>query len=207
MLKHIKNSLSERCICARIGKTYSSTNVLIWVFLRDQLSYLPFLYMISQKLLFFFNGTISICYFYFRLNEDNVSSRKSRHNCILSVFLVHKLNPWFCTYPRLSNIETADLQKIIKCNRQDTKPHGICRNRKLSFVYRIAISSIRYWFKLSKMPMTRFPKQALIMLKNSMDANTTIVVHNIAWNHNYGFHDVWTNGRVENGKVFFPRQI
>ena len=36
-----------------------------------------------------------------------------------------------------------------------------------------AISSLRYWFKPSKMPMTRFPKQALIMLKNSLDTNTT----------------------------------
>ena len=35
------------------------------------------------------------------------------------------------------------------------------------------ISSLRYWFKLSKMPVTRFPKQALIMLKNRLDTNTT----------------------------------
>ena len=50
--------------------------------------------------------------------------------------------------------------------------------------------------------MTRLSKQALIMLKNSMDTNTT--VYNIAWNHNYEFQYVWTNGRVENGNVFSP---
>ena len=31
------------------------------------------------------------------------------------------------------------------------------------------IASIRYWLKLGKMPITRFPKQALIMLQNSLD--------------------------------------
>ena len=57
------------------------------------------------------------------------------------------------------------------------------------------ISSLRYWFKLSKMPMIRFPKQALIMLKNSMDNNTTHKNRNWAGNlkdclKSYGFHDV-----------------
>ena len=30
-------------------------------------------------------------------------------------------------------------------------------------------SLYRYWLKLGKMPITRFPKQALIMLQNSLD--------------------------------------
>ena len=64
------------------------------------------------------------------------------------------------------------------------------------------ISSLRYWFKLSKMPMTRFPKQALVM-----DTNTTHKNRNCAGSikdclESYGFHDVWTNGRVENEKAF-----
>ena len=69
------------------------------------------------------------------------------------------------------------------------------------------ISSLRYWFKLSKMPMTRFPKQALVMLKNRLDTNTTHKNRNCAGSikdclESYGFHDVWTNGRVENEKAF-----
>ena len=69
------------------------------------------------------------------------------------------------------------------------------------------ISSLRYWFKLSKMPMTRFPKQALVMLRKSLDTNTTHKNRNWAGSikdclESYGFHDVWTNGRVENEKAF-----
>ena len=69
------------------------------------------------------------------------------------------------------------------------------------------ISSLGYWFKFSKMPMTRFPKQALIMLKNRLDTDTTHKNRNQAGCtkdclESYGFHDVWTDGRVENEKVF-----
>ena len=51
--------------------------------------------------------------------------------------------------------------------------------------------------KLSKMPMTRFPKQALVMLKNRLDTNTTHKNRNWAGSikdclESYGFHDVWT---------------
>ena len=55
--------------------------------------------------------------------------------------------------------------------------------------------------------MTRFPKQAWIMLKNSLDTNTTHKNRNWAgcikdWLEAYGFHAVWTNGRVKNEKAF-----
>ena len=68
------------------------------------------------------------------------------------------------------------------------------------------VSSLRYWFKLRKMPMTRFPKQALVMLKNRLDTNTIHKDRNWAGSikdclESYGFHDVWTNGRVENERM------
>ena len=55
--------------------------------------------------------------------------------------------------------------------------------------------------------MTRFPKQALIMLKNSLDTNTTHKNRNWAGSikdclESHGFHAVWTDGRVENEKAF-----
>ena len=57
------------------------------------------------------------------------------------------------------------------------------------------------------MPMTRFQKQAWIMLKNSLDNNTTHKNRNWAGSiedclESHGFHDVWTDGRVENEKAF-----
>ena len=57
------------------------------------------------------------------------------------------------------------------------------------------------------MPMTRFQKQALFMLKNSLGTNRTRKNRNWAGSikdclESYGFHDVWTDGRVENEKAF-----
>ena len=46
-----------------------------------------------------------------------MSSRKSRHNCILSVFLVHKLNPWFCTHPKFGVLRDFQILKQLMCKR------------------------------------------------------------------------------------------
>ena len=76
----------------------------------------------------------------------------------------------------LANIETAHL---FACKRllsvSDKTPNHMVHGETERYPVYIdsTISSLRYWFKLSKMPMTRFPKQALIMLKNSLDTNTT----------------------------------
>ena len=69
------------------------------------------------------------------------------------------------------------------------------------------ISSLRYWLRLSNMTLERLPKQAFIMLQNSTDMN--YLGRNSNWArrirdclYSYGFHDVWTEGRVENEKAF-----
>ena len=55
--------------------------------------------------------------------------------------------------------------------------------------------------------MTRIQKQTLIMLKNRLDTSTTHKNRNWAGCikdclETYGFHDVWTAGRVKNEKAF-----
>ena len=57
------------------------------------------------------------------------------------------------------------------------------------------IASLRYWLKLDKMPITRFPKQALIMLQNSLDTENRCKRSNWAGSikeclESYGFQDV-----------------
>ena len=110
----------------------------------------------------------------------------------------------------LANIETAHL---FACKRllsvSDKTPNYIVYGETGGYplYIDITVSSLRYWFKLSKMPMTRFPKQALVMLKNRLDTNTTHKNRNWAGSikdclESYGFQDVWTNGRVENEKAF-----
>ena len=63
------------------------------------------------------------------------------------------------------------------------------------------IASIRYWLKLGKMPIARFPKQALIMLQNSLDTENRGKRSNWAGSikeclESYGFQDVWAQGGV-----------
>jgi len=66
-----------------------------------------------------------------------------------------------------------------------------------------SIRVIKYWLKLSKMPCTRIPKQAYIMLLNSRIPDL------INWSGlvkdflcRCGFAYVWLNGGVGNGKAF-----
>ncbi len=118
--------------------------------------------------------------------------------------------PKFGALQGLQNIEIAHL---FACKRllsvSDKTPNHMVYGETGRYPLYIdsTISSLRYWFKLSKMPMTRFPKQALVMLKNRLDTNTTHKNRNWAGSikdclESYGFHDVWTNGRVENEKAF-----
>ena len=101
---------------------------------------------------------------------------------------------------RLANIEIAHL---FACKRllsvSDKTPNHMVYGETGRYPLYIdsTISSLRYWYKLSKMPMTRFPKQALVMLKNCLDTNTTHKNRNWAGSikdclESYGFHDVWT---------------
>ena len=69
------------------------------------------------------------------------------------------------------------------------------------------IASLRYWLKLGKMPITRFPKQALIMLQNSLDMENRCKRSNWAGSikeclESYGFQDVWAQGGVSNEAAF-----
>ena len=50
------------------------------------------------------------------------------------------------------------------------------------------VASLRYWLKIGKMPVTRFPKQALIMPQNSPGRAGSIK----ECLKSYGFQDVWT---------------
>ena len=73
------------------------------------------------------------------------------------------------------------------------------------------IRSLRYWLKITNMPLNRFPRQAYTMLRN--DVETTIQNNQPTGLHNwakgikecleaYGFHDVWLNGRVADKSAF-----
>ena len=73
---------------------------------------------------------------------------------------------------RLANIETAHL---FACKRllsvSDKTPNHMVYGETGRYPLYIDsnISSLKYWFKLSKRPMTRFPKQALVTFKNRLD--------------------------------------
>ena len=73
------------------------------------------------------------------------------------------------------------------------------------------IRSLRYWLKITNVPLNRFPRQAYTMLRNEVD--TTIQNNQSAGPHNwakgnkeylesYGFHDDWLNGKVSDKTAF-----
>jgi len=69
------------------------------------------------------------------------------------------------------------------------------------------IASLKYYLKLGKMPVTIFPKQALIMLQNSLDMENGSKRSNRAGSikeslESYGFQDVWAQGGVSNEAAF-----
>ena len=72
------------------------------------------------------------------------------------------------------------------------------------------VNSLRYWLKVRKMPMTRFPKQTLTMLENDLDMYTSTSTSNWAGDikqclESYGFQDVWTDGAVNGEKILYSK--
>ena len=64
-----------------------------------------------------------------------------------------------------------------------------------------ASACLRYWLKLNRMPIARFPKQVLVMINKRLV--TTGLHENCNWAgkiktclESYGFIDVWTDGLV-----------
>ena len=73
------------------------------------------------------------------------------------------------------------------------------------------VRSLRYWLKITNMPLNRFPRQAYTMSRNDVEItiqnNQSTGLHNWAKGikeclEAYGFHDVWLNGRVADKSAF-----
>jgi len=122
--------------------------------------------------------------------------------------LLYACEVWSISRP--ANIEKAHLfacQRLLSVSDKTPNYMVYGETGRYPLYINSTISSLGYWFKLSKMPMTRFPKQAWIMLENSLDTNTTRKNRNWAGGINdclelYSFHDGWTDGTVENEKGF-----
>ena len=103
---------------------------------------------------------------------------------------------------RVSATEEAHLFacKRLLCVSNKTPNHMVYGDTGRYLLYiESTISSLRYWLKLRKMPMTRFPKQTLTMLENDIDMHASNSTGNWARNikhclESYGFQDAWTAG-------------
>ena len=103
---------------------------------------------------------------------------------------------------RVSAIEAADLFacKRLLCVSNKTPNHMVYGDTGRYPLYiESTISSLRYWLKLRKMPMTRFPKQTLTMLENDIDIHASNSTGNWAGNikhclESYGFQYAWKAG-------------
>ena len=154
----------------------------------------------------------------FRFNEDNVTPRKPQHHRFCFVFFslsMLRLNLCFCmllkfgVWPGRLKIEKVHLFacKRLLCVSEKTPNHMLYgETGRYPLYIDSTISVFRYWFKLCKLPSTRFRKQALIMLRDSLIMNTK-KISNWAGSvkdclESCGFQDVWTSGRVDNEKAF-----
>jgi len=118
---------------------------------------------------------------------------------------------------RVSAIEEAHLFacKRLLCVSNKTPNHMVYGDTGRYPLYiESTISSLRYWLKLRKMPMTRFPKQTLTMLKNDIDMHASNSIGNWAGNikhclESYGFQDAWTAGVANETSLLsaFKRKI
>ena len=112
---------------------------------------------------------------------------------------------------RVSVIESAHLfaNRRLLCVSNKTPNHMVYGDTGRYPLYiESMISSLRYWLKVRKMPMTRFPKQTLTILENDLGKYTSTCTSNWAGNikhclESYGFQ---VFGQMEQlvKHIFFP---
>ena len=126
-----------------------------------------------------------------------------------------RLNLCFCmllkfgVWPGRLKIEKVHLFacKRLLCVSEKTPNHMVYGETGRYPLYTDStISVLMYWFKLCKLPSTRFPKQAFITIRNCLITSTK---KNSNWAgtikdslESYGFQNVRINGRVDNEKAF-----
>ena len=142
-------------------------------------------------------------------------SWKSKHNRLFSTvgaqiepMLLYASEIWDTS--TLCIIESAHL---FACKRllslSDKSPNHVVYGEtgRYSLYIESTIASLKYWLKLGKMPITRFPKQALIMLQNSLDTENGSKRSNWAGSikeslESFGFQDIWAQGGANNETAF-----
>ena len=99
----------------------------------------------------------------FRLDEDNVVSRKFRHHCIfyaqIKPRLLYASEVWGTS--RLANIEIAHLfacKRLLSVSDKTPNHMVYAETGRYPLYIDSTISSLRYWFKLSKMPNDEIPE-------------------------------------------------
>ena len=113
-----------------------------------------------------------------------------------------------------TNIHVIETAHLFACKRflnvSDKTPNNMIYGETSRYPLLIdsAIRSLRYWLKITNMPLNRFPRQSYTMLRNDVEAtlqnNQSTGLHNWAKEclEAYGLHDVWLNGRVADKSAF-----
>ena len=116
-----------------------------------------------------------------------------------------------------TNIHVIETAHLFACKRllnvSDKTPNNMIYGETGRYPLLIdsTIRSLRYWLKITNMPLNRFPRQAYTMLRNDVETtiqnNQSTGLHNWAKGNKecleaYGFHDAWLNGRVADKSAF-----
>ena len=146
------------------------------------------------------------------LGNFNSSLFSKLFDCEVKPILLYASGIWGTT-----NIHVIETAHLFVCKRllnvSDKAPNNMIYGEMGRYPLFIdsTIRYLRYWLKITNMPLNRFPRQAYTMLRN--DVETTIQNNQSTGLHNwtkgikecleaFGFHDVWLNGRVADKSAF-----
>ena len=133
-------------------------------------------------------------------------------DCQVKPMLIYASEIWGTT-----NIHVIETAHLFACKRllnvSDKTPNNMIYGETGRYPLLIdsTIRPLRYWLKITNMPLNRFPRQAYTMLRNDVETaiqnNQPTGLHNWAKGikkclEAYGFHDVWLNGRVVDKSAF-----
>ena len=116
-----------------------------------------------------------------------------------------------------TNIHVIETAHLFACKRllnvSDKTPNNKIYDEtgRYPLLINSTIRSLKYWLKITNMPLYRLPRQAYTMLRNDVETNIqnnqSTALHNWAKGikeclESYCFHDVWLNGRVADKLAF-----
>ena len=131
------------------------------------------------------------------------------YDCQIKPMLLYGSQVWggFCS----ETIESAHLfalKRLLSVSNKTPNTFIYGETGRYPMNIDAEISTIKYWYKISKLPITRLPKQVLTLLYKTLDQMDKLNKRN--WLTNVrdclirnGYSETWETGKIENETIFF----